>query len=371
MNDDWLYGEVVKEHFFNPKNYLATDTYEADGIGTAGSPICGDLMKVWIRVNPHTNKITDCKWRTFGCASAIASTSMMSEIVLENGGMSLEDARKVTAEGIMERLGGLPDNKIHCSVLGHLALREAIDDYAKKNKLDSAKDSFYLKSKKEVGPGVFTLDFQSKSTMFDFIPGQFVMAKIVRGIATEGLSRAYTNTSLSGEECLSLTVKRAGIFSNALCDLALEDEVALSGPYGNFYPKEGSLKKLVFLAGGVGAMPFYAIIKNEYKNKTGRHMTLFYSNKTSGDIIFHQELKGLTAVCKNFKLVTILTRDTERKEPADEYKRIDSEMVKKYIGDLNGNDYFICGPSAFVLGMKEELKTAGVDPHDIKIEAFY
>ena len=132
QQEDWLYSEVVKDHFFNPRNYLAEEKYEADGFGTAGSPVCGDLMKVWIKVDSKTNKITDCKWQTFGCASAIASTSMMSVMVMENGGMDLEEAKKLNAEKIMARLGGLPDNKIHCSVLGHLALRSAIEDFLKK-----------------------------------------------------------------------------------------------------------------------------------------------------------------------------------------------------------------------------------------------
>lgn len=131
---DWLYSEIVKDHFFNPRNYWAEEKYnKADGFGIAGSPVCGDLMKVWIKVDSKTNKIVDCKWQTFGCASAIASTSMMSIMVLENGGMVLEEAKKIDAQKIMDRLGGLPDNKIHCSVLGHLALRNAIDDYLKRH----------------------------------------------------------------------------------------------------------------------------------------------------------------------------------------------------------------------------------------------
>lgn len=133
MSEEWIYSEIVKEHFFNPRNYLAAEEYEADGFGIAGSPVCGDLMKVWIKVDPKTNKIIDCKWSTFGCASAIASTSIMSVMVTENGGMDLEEAKKIDAQKIMDRLGGLPDNKIHCSVLGHLALREAINDYLKRH----------------------------------------------------------------------------------------------------------------------------------------------------------------------------------------------------------------------------------------------
>lgn len=126
----WVYSETVKDHFFNPRNILLDEKeYEADGIGIVGSPACGDMMAVWIKVNPKTQRITECKWRTFGCASAIASTSMMSVMVTENEGMELKKAKRMTPEGIIERLGGLPDRKYHCSVLGHLAIREAILDY--------------------------------------------------------------------------------------------------------------------------------------------------------------------------------------------------------------------------------------------------
>lgn len=127
---NWLYSETVREHFFNPRNLLLDDsTYEADGIGIVGSPACGDMMAVWIKVNPETGRISECKWRTFGCASAIASTSMMSVMATENGGLTLARAKRLTPEAIIERLGGLPDRKYHCSVLGHQSLREAVKDY--------------------------------------------------------------------------------------------------------------------------------------------------------------------------------------------------------------------------------------------------
>jgi NifU-like protein len=130
QGNTWLYSDIVKDHFFNPKNLMPQgdeDKFKADGIGRVGSPACGDEMVVWIKVKD--NKITDCKWQTFGCGSAIASTSMMSEMVLENGGMSIEDALKLTPQDILDRLGGLPPNKIHCSVLGDQALEKAIGDY--------------------------------------------------------------------------------------------------------------------------------------------------------------------------------------------------------------------------------------------------
>lgn len=128
--EDWVYSSEVRENFFFPKNILIDESnYNADGVGVAGSPECGDVIHVWIKVNKKTNRIKECKWRTFGCASAIASASMMSVMATENDGMDLKTAQNLKPQQIVGRLGGLPDRKFHCSVLGHKALREAVLDY--------------------------------------------------------------------------------------------------------------------------------------------------------------------------------------------------------------------------------------------------
>jgi nitrogen fixation NifU-like protein len=128
----WFYTDTVKDHFFNPKNFLDDEgNYKDAYMGMVGSPACGDAMKVWLKID--NNKITDFKWKTFGCASAIASTSMLSVMVTENGGMEVEQALKLRPQDIMARLGGLPARKVHCSVLGDKALRSAVNDYYRKN----------------------------------------------------------------------------------------------------------------------------------------------------------------------------------------------------------------------------------------------
>ena len=90
---------------------------------------CGDMMKMWLKISPDGEKVQEMKWRTFGCGSAIAATSMFSVMVTENGGLALEDALKIKPTHIMERLGGLPNRKIHCSVLADKAFRKAANDY--------------------------------------------------------------------------------------------------------------------------------------------------------------------------------------------------------------------------------------------------
>ena len=372
QQEEWLYSKIVKDHFFNPRNYLEMENYEADGFGTAGSPVCGDLMKVWIKVDAKTNKIIDCKWQTFGCASAIASTSMMSVMVTENGGMDLEGAKKIDAQKIMDRLGGLPDNKIHCSVLGHLALRSAIDDYQKKREIsDDMEEVFVLKNKKEEASGVSTLEFiPEENKIFDFKAGQFALFGILNEKFSGSHGKAYTITSLPGEKFIVITVKRAGEFSNALCDLEIGDRVKFSGPFGNFYPAELSENVIVFLSGGIGITPFYAVIKDFLKRKINRKIILFYSNRNEKDIIFFKELKEISEKWDSLKVIHILTREKEKITHIDEYKRMDMEMIKKYIGDLDKKDYFICGPSDFVMNIREQLKNAAVDGSHIKIEAF-
>ena len=132
-DEAWFYSDIVKDHFFNPRNFLADESaYQDAAQGIVGSPACGDVMKVWIKVDPTTRRITEMKWKTFGCASALASTSILSVMVTENGGLTLDEANKITPRDIVERLGGLPTRKIHCSVLGDQALRAAIEAWNKK-----------------------------------------------------------------------------------------------------------------------------------------------------------------------------------------------------------------------------------------------
>ena len=125
----WLYSDTVKDHFTNPRNVLSEEEGEfvANGRGQTGNIKCGDQMLMLLKIEDDV--ITDVRWKTYGCASAIASTSMLSETIK---GMSIADAYNIRPEDLVEKLGGLPEYKIHCSVLGDKALRAAIDDYLAK-----------------------------------------------------------------------------------------------------------------------------------------------------------------------------------------------------------------------------------------------
>ncbi|MEW6410631.1 MAG: Fe-S cluster assembly scaffold protein NifU [Nitrospirota bacterium] len=117
-----MYSELVMEHFSNPRN--VGEIPDADGVGVEGNPLCGDVMKISIKVKD--DRIDDIKFKTFGCGAAIAVSSIITEMVK---GKTLEEALSVSKEKVSEELGGLPPNKMHCSNLGADALRKAIEDY--------------------------------------------------------------------------------------------------------------------------------------------------------------------------------------------------------------------------------------------------
>ncbi len=120
-----VYSDKVMDHFMNPRN--VGEIEDADGIGEEGNPVCGDMMTFYIKVND--SRLSDIKFKTFGCGAAIAVSSIVSEMAR---GKTLEEARKITPALVAEELQGLPKNKHHCSNLGAQALNKAIDDYLSK-----------------------------------------------------------------------------------------------------------------------------------------------------------------------------------------------------------------------------------------------
>lgn len=122
-----MYNEKVREAFANPKNVGFIE--DADGVGKVGNPTCGDIMEISLKIKD--NVIVDAKFRTFGCAAAIATSSTATEMVK---GMTIDEALKLTNSQVVKELEGLPPQKIHCSVLAEEAIKEAIKDYQSKNK---------------------------------------------------------------------------------------------------------------------------------------------------------------------------------------------------------------------------------------------
>lgn len=122
-----MYNEKVMEAFSHPKN--VGEIENADGIGTVGNAACGDIMQIYLKIDG--DKITDAKFKTFGCAAAIASSSTATEMIK---GKTIEEALKITNAQVVEELEGLPPQKIHCSVLAEEAIKKAVEDYREKKK---------------------------------------------------------------------------------------------------------------------------------------------------------------------------------------------------------------------------------------------
>ncbi|UCE06762.1 MAG: Fe-S cluster assembly scaffold protein NifU [bacterium] len=136
---DGPYSNKVMEHFTNPRN--VGEIEDADGVGLVGNPVCGDVMKMYIKVRDGI--IVDAKFKTFGCGAAIATSSMATELIK---GKKIEEALKLTNKTVTEALDGLPKVKLHCSVLAEQALKNALEDYYKKKEMPSPIE---LKSEKE------------------------------------------------------------------------------------------------------------------------------------------------------------------------------------------------------------------------------
>ena len=123
------YSKEVMDHFLNPRNI--GEIKDADGVGEVGNAKCGDIMKMYLKIDG--NVITDVKFKTFGCGAAIATSSIATEMIK---GATLDDALKLTNKAVVEALDGLPDVKIHCSVLAEQAIKSALSDYYRRNGID-------------------------------------------------------------------------------------------------------------------------------------------------------------------------------------------------------------------------------------------
>ncbi|MEG1633970.1 MAG: Fe-S cluster assembly scaffold protein NifU [Oscillospiraceae bacterium] len=130
-----LYSEKVMDHFENPRNVGTIE--DASGVGEVGNPVCGDIMRMYIKV--EDNIITDVKFKTYGCTSAVASSSMATEMIK---GKTIEEALTLSNKAVTEALDGLPPQKLHCSVLAEEAVRAAVKDYYDKNGISYKSEEF-------------------------------------------------------------------------------------------------------------------------------------------------------------------------------------------------------------------------------------
>lgn len=137
-----LYSEKVMDHFKNPRN--VGEIEDADGVGEVGNPVCGDIMKMYLKI--ENDVIVDCKFKTFGCGSAIATSSMATELIK---GKTVQEALELSNKAVVEALDGLPARKIHCSVLAEEAIKSALVDYYTRKGLELPEEIKDFKSHEE------------------------------------------------------------------------------------------------------------------------------------------------------------------------------------------------------------------------------
>ena len=140
-----LYSEKVMDHFRNPRNMGKIE--DADGVGEVGNAKCGDIMRMYIKVDDQ-GVITDCKFNTFGCGSAIATSSMATELII---GKPIDDALQLSNQAVVEALDGLPVHKLHCSVLAEQAVRAAVKDYYDRRGVEYNPEDFHFEEEDEHG----------------------------------------------------------------------------------------------------------------------------------------------------------------------------------------------------------------------------
>ncbi len=186
----WDYSEKVMDHYRNPRNVGKID--DADAIGSAGSLTCGDQLKIYLKIKDGI--VTDAKFQTFGCGSAVASSSILTEMII---GKSVEEVRKITNKDIADELGGLPPEKMHCSVMGYEALEDALKGYIDKDELNEALDE--INGKKEPQDKIVC-------TCFGVTENQIWEAIKVNGLKTVEEVTNYTKAGGACGKCKS-TIK--------------------------------------------------------------------------------------------------------------------------------------------------------------------
>lgn len=241
-----------------------------------------------------------------------------------------------------------------------------------KNRKNQNPDIFILKQKIKEAEGVMTLKFLAvKAKIFSFEPGQFVLVSFLDNRAEKRV-RAYSISSHPKEKFLAITVKKLGVFSSALHNLKIGEKIKVSPAQGDFYPKK-SMKNLVFLAAGIGIVPFFCVLKDwSYRGLLNKcKIMLFYCNRTKKETAFFKEFNKIAKQEPNFKVIYFLTREKSKDKKIGEFCRPNIKILKKYLKNFKRKYYFLCGPMDFVNDLRQELKKNGVGENFIKTEALY
>jgi len=203
-----------------------------------------------------------------------------------------------------------------------------------------------------------------------FKSGQFVQVELVDN-PNKLPSKSYSISSTENDPFISISVKKTGPFSSVLHGLGVGDKLFIMGPLGSFFVRD-SMKKIVFLAGGIGIAPFYSMVKDFYeRGDQEKEVYLFYSSKTKEDIAFYTQLKDMKKVWDGLHIIHFLTQDNKKIDGVREYQRIDASVLRKYAGNPDSFYYFVCGSVPFVTEVSKIIESQGVSEKKIFAELFY
>ncbi len=231
--------------------------------------------------------------------------------------------------------------------------------------------STYVINRIEKNHNIVVLNITPKEgDIFDFKPGQFVMLAIYNKKENIWRQRPFSICSSPlNKKYLQLAIKVYGEFTQKIAILKKGDHVGISGPYGFFTFNESKMKKVVFIAGGIGITPFISAIRYVSEKELPNEITLLYSNKTGKDVIFLKELKSISRKCKNIQVIFILTNDNSARFKYEK-GRIDKAMIEKYCLSHREKLFSLCGPLKFMKSMMSYLEEIEVSEDHIKMERF-
>ncbi len=275
----WDYSEKVMDHYRNPRNVGKIDN--ADAVGVAGSLTCGDQLKIYLKI--ENGIVTDAKFQTFGCGSAVASSSILTEMII---GKPVEEVRKITNKDIADELGGLPPEKMHCSVMGYEALEDALKGYIDKDELGEAIDALHKEESKD----------KIVCTCF--------------GVTENQIWEAIKNNGLKTVEEITNYTKAGGACGK--CKAAIQDIL------DTYYHKEKEDKKeeKTSLSPAQKILKINSIIENQISpelQKDGGDITLVDIN----DNKVYVKLRGRCSGCKNSTLTLKSFVETTLQEAID------------------------------------------------------
>lgn len=233
---------------------------------------------------------------------------------------------------------------------------------------------YYLKKIYQSASGTVILELGDSTgrPVFDFKPGQYVMLSYKNSLGKYVDKHAFSIASSPTQKSfLGFGIKVQGIFTQGLLSLKEGDEIIISGPHGDFFYDEKKYRDIVMIAGGIGITPFFSALNYATDLNLDNKLSLIYSCRTSQEATFYNGIKALAK--KNKNISTLFSFTDESGDMGDKmviHKRIDADIIKDFIGSINGKTFFICGPSLFMRAMVDNLLALGVEKKQIKMEEF-